>query len=271
MKKYCFLGLALSFVLTACTKEIEIDLNTANPLLVVEAALTDQNQPHTVRLSKTVNFSETNNFPAVQGANVQFADNTGAAYPLTETSAGVYQTLPFAGVPGRTYTLTINAEGKTYTAQSTMPAKVELLGIVPIENAFGSRPGDTNPDPRPQYIAIPVYKDPEGLGNNYRFVQTVNQQKDKNFIIGNDNINDGLINQRPIFSFDMSIRQNDTLSVELQCIDKANYDYLFSLNASSGNGPGGGTTPSNPVTNLSNNALGYFSAHTSQTVTIVVP
>jgi hypothetical protein len=36
------------------------------------------------------------------------------------------------------------------------------------------------------------------------------------------------------------------------------------------NGPGGGVTPSNPPTNITPVTLGYFSAHTTQSKTIVV-
>ena len=47
-------------------------------------------------------------------------------------------------------------------------------------------------------------------------------------------------------------------------------EYWFSLMQQQGNGPGGGTTPSNPPSNFDNNALGYFSAHTTQVKQIIV-
>jgi hypothetical protein len=56
----------------------------------------------------------------------------------------------------------------------------------------------------------------------------------------------------------------------MRCIDGPVYDYFFSLNSIQGNGPGGGTTPTNPVSNISGGALGYFSAFTVQKVSAVV-
>jgi hypothetical protein len=51
------------------------------------------------------------------------------------------------------------------------------------------------------------------------------------------------------------------VKVEMQCIDLGTYTYLSTFNEASGNT---NVTPYNPVSNISNNALGYFSAHTSR-------
>ncbi|HEX3384292.1 MAG TPA: DUF4249 domain-containing protein, partial [Mucilaginibacter sp.] len=59
-------------------------------------------------------------------------------------------------------------------------------------------------------------------------------------------------------------------SVEMQCIDKPIYTYWYSLMQLQVNNPGGQVAPSNPPTNISPTTLGYFSAHTTQTMTLVV-
>jgi hypothetical protein len=50
----------------------------------------------------------------------------------------------------------------------------------------------------------------------------------------------------------------------MQCITRETYLYYYTLNQQTGAGPGGGTTPSNPPSNLIGGALGLFSAHTVQ-------
>jgi hypothetical protein len=62
--------------LSACTKVINIDLNSSNQQIVVEAKIADDALPCTVKLSKSINFSNPNVFPAVEGAIVKISDGT---------------------------------------------------------------------------------------------------------------------------------------------------------------------------------------------------
>lgn len=262
MKNLLYLLILVGLV--ACRKEISIDLNDSDVKLVIQAEINNQNQSW-VKLNKTLNFSASNNFPTVNNATVTIADNAGNSIVLTHSSAGVYESNNLAGLAGRTYTLTVQAEGKTYTAQSIMPALVNLDTAVFISGQFGPPTADTS------FTVLPIFLDPATFGNSYRFVQTLNGEKDPAFLVANDNIDNGGYNQRPIFSFDFLPKRGDTLILEMQCIDKAVYDYYNSLNQAAGEGPGGGATPANPVSNLQGGALGYFSAYSSQTKTYVVP
>lgn len=264
--KYLALIIISSFILfTSCTDEIDIDLNSSSPQVVIEGAITNQPGPYFIKISETVNFSDANNFPPVTGATVSIADNNGVNEVLTETQPGIYATTALVGTPGNTYTLTVAYNGKTYTSTSSMPIPVNLDSLAANKSAFAP-PGQSADN----YIITPKYTDPIAVGNNYRFIQYSKGERDNSIIVFNDNVNNGALNSRPIISQDFDIIQGDTLIVEMQNIDKPNYDYLFSLASVAGNGPGGGTTPSNPVSNINGGALGYFSAHTSQKVTIVV-
>ena len=127
MKKISMLILS-ALALMSCEKEIELDLNSADPKIVIEGQI-PQNQTAKIIITKTVNISDTNVFPAVRAASVSITDNLGNIEQLVETSAGVYQTQKMIGVEGRTYTLSVNAEGKNYTAKTTMPLQVKLLNI----------------------------------------------------------------------------------------------------------------------------------------------
>ncbi|GAB1415554.1 hypothetical protein MASR2M117_09600 [Paludibacter sp.] len=186
MKKYITLIIA-SLIFASCTKEIDIDLNSTDTQLVIEGNITDDPGPYTVKLSKTVNFSDANNYPPFTDAMVIISDNTGIVDTLTETIPGLYQTNFITGIQGNAYTLKIIAENKQYNATSTMPHKVNLDSIY--FNKFKT-PNSSSPI----YTTVPVYHDPVQPGNNYRFFLTVNDKSDKSYLIRNDNIGNGSTN-----------------------------------------------------------------------------
>ena len=68
---------------------------------------------------------------------------------------------------------------------------------------------------------------------------------------------------------DVKVKVGDKITVKMQCIDDAVYTFYSALLQLSGGG-GGGVTPTNPPSNISNGALGYFSAHTVSVKTIVI-
>jgi hypothetical protein len=253
--------LAMGILLSSCEKEIELDLNSADPKYVIEAEL-PQNEVVTVNITKTVNFSDSNVFPKVKGAVVSITDNSGVSEQLIETADGQYKSQKIKGEEGKTYTLNISVEGKNFIANSTMPKAVLFTGVKANLSTFAP-PGATAAD---NYTIFPQFIDPAELGNSYRFIQTRNGELDKSILVSNDNVGNGQPNARPIFSQNFEIKLGDEVTIEMRCIDKPVYDYFFSLNSIQGNGPGGGTTPTNPVSNFTGGALGYFSAFTVQKI-----
>jgi hypothetical protein len=245
------------FILTSCEKEIVVDLNSSDPQIIIEGNISDEIGPYKVSITKSVNFSDPNSFPAVGGATVIITDNTGFSETLEEVDPGVYYTKNLKGIEGRTYKLSVSANGKTYTAESTMPQKVNLDTIT-----FNqvSPPGSGG-----FYLPVPVFQDPIEKGNNYRFIIKVNGLLDPTLYLNNDNVNNGSVNRAPIRSADAEIKAGDSVEIEFRSIDLSTYLYFFTLSQIAGGGPGGGTTPSNPPNNIKgDNALGYFSAHTIQ-------
>ncbi|MEO5563964.1 MAG: DUF4249 domain-containing protein [Chitinophagaceae bacterium] len=259
--------LLLIFSITSCEKVIDINLNEAEKKYVIEGVVTDMAGTARVKISQTKNFDENNSFPTVSGAIVSIKETPGVTYGLTETSPGIYESAMLSGTSGRDYTLTVNVGGQTFTAASKMPAKVNLDSIfITDEFIFTST----------RKIANAVFDDPIGLGNSYRFVQYVNGIKENQTLIRNDDYSDGklIVNKLFYFSDDdeskRNIKSGDNVMIDMLCIDPAIYKYWFSLDRSSIGGSGQ-ATPSNPVTNLKGGALGYFSAQTLQTKTLVVP
>lgn len=262
MNRITFFSILLAVGLSACTKEIDIDLNSESPEVVIQGNISDESGPYTVTIEKTVNFSEPNVYPPVQGAWVTISDNRGVVDTLQESMPGVYITSKIQGTPGTTYRLNVRAEGKSYEAWSTMPIPVNFdsLAFSPV-----ARPGADK-----LFAAWPQFFDPPVQGNYYRFIQTVNSKTDQTFYVTNDNVANGIKNPRPLFSPDTEIKSGDTVVVEMRCLDLPSYTYFFALSQMTGGGPG--VTPSNPPSNISgNNTLGHFSAFTRQIKTRIAP
>ncbi len=265
MKKISLFFLIFS-VFTSCTKVIEFDLNTSDPKVIIEADITDEVDGYQVKITKTVNFSAPNNYPAVKGAVVTVTDELGVSKTLTESISGLYTLKGASGVSEKTYTLKVVTEGKTYTATSKMPKLVPFAGVEVRENTFPGPARDAS------FLYMPVFVDPVNEQNNYLFFLSVKGKRDKGFQnVFNDNIINGVRNQRPILGTqDFKVSSKDTVTVEMRCIDKAVYDYFYSLNEISSSN-GGSATPANPVSNITGGALGYFSAHTVRKMTAVIP
>jgi hypothetical protein len=256
--------LAVTLLFTSCTKEIDIDLETADPKIVIEGNITNEPGPYTVKITKTVNFSESNTYPPVNGALVIISDNGGIIDTLSEISPGLYNTSVLAGIPGRTYNLEVIAEGKSFYATTTMPQPVNLDSL-----AFELFTNSGNSGGK-EYLTLPVFTDPVATVNSYRFLQTVNGKPDKTIFVLNDNTFNGLENDQLLFNPDAEIKSGDTVSLEFRCIDKSTYDYFYTFSQTSSDGPFS-ATPTNPPNNITGNvALGVFSAYTVEKKSSVV-
>lgn len=266
--KNTFLLILSAITLISCKKEIDLDLDDQSGNIVIEGNITDESGPYFVKITKSVAFTEYNQYPSVDNAQVILSDNAGHTETLQHVGGGNYEAQTFTGEPGKTYTLSVSVDGKMYTANSTMPNPVDFNGLEQDSFSIGSET---------TYTLLPVFTDPPALGNRYLFVYTVNDGSQKFFSEFSDNVNNGLANQRPLLMpnddmdpGDIKVAPGDTINVEMRCIDQNIFTFYSALLQLSGSGPGGGTTPANPPSNISNGALGYFSAHTVKKLSAVI-
>ncbi len=256
-----FLLVCFMSILTECQKVINIDLNSASPQTVVQGNLFSFGglSGDSVQLSQTVNFSEPNSFPPITDALVIISDNAGNIDTLPETGSGIYTSSKIKDIPGRTYSLYISANGKTYTSISTMPAPVNIDTIYVQKSIFGKN------------LQITVkWTDPAGIPNYYRLIKKINNTISTADYVTDDELEDGKVITFPLFGGDNdSLRVGDSVRVYLESIDKGAYDYFISLDDASGSP--GDVAPANPQSNISNNALGYFSAGSITSKSIIVP
>ncbi len=273
----CFSLLLLTFVLSSCQKVISVDLNQTSPQIVIEGLVNDQGGTDSVVINMTGDyFTPSLYFQPIANATVVISDNASDTDTLKEAASGIYYSPNPHGVPGRIYSLKVVANGKEYDAVSTMPQKVGIDSFYAVYSSglFGESGYDF-------YV---TFKDPPQPGNYYRIIPHVNSIPDDSIRGGRGGIfitDDELTNGNEI-TFRFGIRQNrnngsaeigpgDTVKVDLLSIDKATYDYLYTLrNIIAADQSPTSLSPANPTTNLTNGSLGYFSAYAMDSRTIIL-
>lgn len=136
--KYIIPAIVTAIFLSACTTDININLGSVTPGLVVDGCVTTDTMAHTVYLTKTSDYFSDKAAAVVSGAKVTLSDGS-STITLTEDNAnkGAYKTPSgYYGVVGRTYTLNISnvdvdgdGVSETYTASSTIQTRPPLEKI----------------------------------------------------------------------------------------------------------------------------------------------
>ena len=261
LKSFFILIFFASLILTSCEKVIDVDLDDAETLLVIEGTINNHIDTQVVRITSSVKMGASNVFPGIKGAIVTVTDDLGITYNFREREPGLYTNRRLRGMPGRTYNLKVAYDGKEYTSVSTMP------NVLPIDSIGFSRTTIFNNTRTSVQV---VFNDPPQVKNFYRFLLTVNGVKSKSIFVYSDDFSNGNYVTRELFDDDIDLKAGDTVFVEMQCISQPVYKYWLGLDQNENRG-GASITPANPVSNISNGALGYFNAHTQQMRMVVVP
>ena len=251
-----FTIISIGFLLFGCTKVIDIKLNNALPQLVIQGNITNEPGPYIVSISSSIPYSNSNIFPGITNATVKIIDDsTGNIDVLTNENNGNYSTNTTVGLIGHTYQLQVIIGAKTYTATATMPNFIPLDSITFFTNTgFGG--SITNP--------LPNFQDPINETNFYYFKQTVNNRVLPGFSVIDDRLSNGRYIATQLFNDSSYIKKYDTVQLEMRCIDKPIFNYFNQLDQLSDPNGNQSANPTNPESNISNGALGYFSVHTRQ-------
>ena len=260
--------LVAALALDACQRVVSIDLNEANPQIVIEGVVTDGPGPYTVSITKTGNYFEPALiFPTVSGASVVLRDDAGTVDTLREVEPGHYQSSHIAGVPGRTYHLTVVAEGSEFDGTSWMPQRVRIDSVY--TTVLREFDGDRG------YNIFVQFKDPPQQGNYYRLVVHTNVMPSdsvtgQRYLLVSDKLLNGNEATYQIRA-GRNVSAGDTLTVTLYSLDQATYDYYNTLRSivSFDRSPTA-LSPANPNTNLSNGSLGYFAAFAVDSIRTVL-
>lgn len=255
--------LAILTLLSSCEDVITPELQNAEPRIVIEGSISDRSENHIVRVSKTIPFDAPNTFNGLKGAKVTLIGPSGASLILNEVSDGIYRTPRFSGIPGSTYKLEVLAEGKVYTASSTMPFPVYPDSVSFKKLSFF---GNTRIYP------TVFYDDPPQVQNQYRYILKVNNKQQAD-IVFEDRFNDGNT-VSDVILYDAEddedeLKPGDVVDIEMQSIDRNVFKYYYALAQIKGEG-GPPVAPANPDSNFSNGALGIFSACTKYSIRVVL-
>ncbi len=263
-------------ILVSCQEVIDIDLNSSDPRLVVEGAISSTDSVTWVRLTRSVNFDEPNSFPGVVNAQVSVTDSKGVTTPLLEEflfvndeGASIEEITPsfyrahLKGVVGETYTLNIIENDKSYSTTTVLNPPVA------IDTIFVQSTNGFNPPELPSEFMNCSFYDPKGEVNQYRFIQSINGVDDNYIYVGNDTFFNGIYVNASLFGSEKGFVKGDTVVVKLQTIDTGNYNYLQALSRMIGGG-GESVSPTNPPSNFTGDAMGYFYAYSEDRDTIII-
>lgn len=225
MKKLLYI-LPFAALLSACTKDITVDLPEANPKLVIEGGIEPGGNPWVI-ISKSVGYFDpvdsatlANNI--VTNATVIVSDGTSTdtlqlTFDPNYTIPLVYKGNSIVGQVGRTYSLTITTpDGKSASSTTTIPNPVPLDSLW-----FEVETNQTGQDSLG--FAWAHMTEPAGMGQGYRWFAK-RLHKDNTFV--------------PPFGS----------AFDDKFIDGKSFDFAYSR----------GSVPGSSATDDNNNERGYF-------------
>lgn len=254
---YITLLICLSSMLIfgSCQKVIDVDLNDADAKIVIEANFQASDSLVNVKVSYTSSYFDAYSQNTVDNAVVIITDGNGVNTVVPSIGNGNYSVSNYNPTAGMTYSISVSHDGTTYTSTSKLESALTMLAprAVFFEQGFFGEEGG--------YLVFFKFNDPVGKGNYYNVIYRANDtlyNQVQDFVLGDDDLTDGNLIERPIFEY---FEVGDTVSFELQAINKRVYDYYIELQTIAGGQSS--AAPANPYYFWSNKGLGYFSAYFS--------
>lgn len=252
--------LFLLLTFSSCEKVIDVDLNTGEPRLVIEASINwyaeTAGNEQKIKLSTTTDyFSE--NIPRVSNAVVFITNSSNQVFDFTEdpNELGTYKCTNFIPAVNETYTLTVIHDGETYTATEKLLNTPVITEVEQI-NDGGVLGNETE---------VKFYFNDLVNETNFYFLRIDDPYK---VIPEYGVIEDRFFQNNQMFGlyFSEDLKPGDTLKLTLNGITQDYFNYMDVLLEQTGsNSMGPFSTPTATVrgniinqTNFDRYALGYF-------------
>lgn len=241
-------------LLAACEKDIDLDYHQVDPLYVIEASIS--NEGTSIRISHTNNMDDNNGISDVTGTKVTISDDKGNTWDIPYTRNGYHRMTSLKGVPGTTYNIDVEIEGKHYTSTSTMQKEPKMNSFRFVWMKVGSERicfGDLKIQDIPNedsWYYMHIYRN--GVGHRWavmRDEQNPNKELQQLFSF----FHDGKTQEKN------QLNDGDELRILIRAIDQRSYDYLYSMQLMDNTG-------TNPTQNFTGGCLGYFTAYNQITV-----
>lgn len=258
MKKYISLFLIL-FSFNSCEDVIDLNLNTSNPRLVIDASInwvkgTTGNEQQ-IKLTLTAPYFD-KTVPPANGAQIIITDSDGNTFNfLEENNTGIYKNFNFLPEINKSYTLQIIYDNETYTATET------LKSVAPIDYVEQNLNGGFSGE---ETELKAYYTDPENEENYYFFEFKSDIVKIPSLEVYKDEFTNG--NQIFGFYTEEDLKSGDQVTIRNYGVSKRFYEFMFVLlqqNSEDGGGPfetQPATVRGNCInqTNSDHYPLGYF-------------
>lgn len=249
-----------SVLFSSCEDVIDVDLNNAEPKLVIDGIIKWQKgttgAEQVIKLSLTNDFF-TNDILAANGASVTITNSLNETFIFLEDGVtGNYICNNFNPVIGETYSLVVVYNGELYSATNTFIAGPPILNVQQeIAQGFGGE----------DEIEVKYFFQDNGSEDNYYLLGVKNPNKQiPEFGVVSDEFFQGNL----MFGFYGSSETESgiTLKLSVQGITFGYYNYMNILTTIAGSGTGNpfATPPATVrgnISNSTNNAnypLGYF-------------
>jgi hypothetical protein len=152
----------------------------------------------------------------------------------------------------------VKIQDNTFSSSSTMPEPVEINTIYTENSGMDNK------------ILCVDFLDPENEENYFKLVEYKNGKQITEFYVTSDDLHPGeMITYRIMpmgMDSDGKLESGDLVAIRLETIDKNVYEYF----RTAGQDGSQSASPSNPVSNISGNVLGYFNACSATKKSITV-
>jgi hypothetical protein len=260
------LALALLFALSSCEEIIDVDLNSADPLLVAEGYM-ELDSICSLRLTYTTDYFQRESADLAEDAVVTLTDQSGNGEILNYVGMGIYRGQVIRGTERSAYTLSIETGDQINTGFSRLMPVPEFDSIRLEDFPFGGpHPGEDFPE----MLTISFRNNPE-RDDHFMLKLTMNGEPLENsFALASDEYTSSSETVE-YTTMIFPTEDGDTISMEVYALDKDTYRYYSQLNeAIGGGGMGMSSTPYNPTSNLGEDILGYFMARSRFDTTMIL-
>jgi hypothetical protein len=284
-RKYSFLIIAFIAILFSCTKEITVDVPLPEEKIVVEGWI-EQGKPASVVITKNSPYFDTVNINTlidmfVKDAKVTLSDGTnteelvytmnGFTWPLV-----YYKGNTILGEVGKTYSITVEANGKTLTSTTTIPQPM------PLDSVWFKL--DVNQDSL-GYAWFRI-TDPANEANFYR-IFTKRIGKDPDFVPDFGSVTDDKYFNGLSFDFNLLrgetsytnpdnnhhergyFKLGDTIVIRFCSIDKDHFDFWRAAEQAILTGSNPFVTPASIPTNIQGGGLGIWGGYGATYDTVI--
>lgn len=271
MKKISLFILLLSAIFfTGCQEVVDLDLETAPPKLVIEAAINwkkgTTGAEQTIKLSTTTGYFQ-NVIPTVSGATIFIRNSANKQFDFTEVQkTGRYVCTNFEPVINETYTLTVISNGNTYTGSEV------LKSLAPITRTEQNNDGGIIGD---EIEIRAFYTDPANEDNYYMYNYIYPNKIKSEYSIDRDKFFQG--NESYSISDDEDLKIGDEIEITHYGISLQYYNYMnILISIANGGNVFFQAPPVNVRGNMTNATdsenypLGYFSLSETDTRKVII-